>query len=107
MYFVATSEMFVPIYQSAFRRKKSQIICLGQPRSDIFSGKKAGALFPWENIILYCPTHRNEGKEQIRINELFDLERLENYLSEKDYYFVIKNIFTTGKKLRIWISILI
>lgn len=94
MYFVATSEMFVPIYQSAFRRKKSQIICLGQPRSDIFFGeKKPEPYFPGKNIILYCPTHRNEGKEQIRINELFDLERLENYLSEKDYYFVIKKHF--------------
>ena len=94
MYFVATSEMFVPIYQSAFRRKKSQIICLGQPRSDIFFGeKKPESYFPGKNIILYCPTHRNEGKEQIRINELFDLERLENYLSEKDYYFVIKKHF--------------
>lgn len=94
MYFVATSETFVPIYQSAFRRKKEQIICLGQPRNDIFfEEKKPEPYFPDKNIILYCPTHRNEGKEPINIEKLFELEKLEEYLASKDYYFIIKKHF--------------
>ena len=41
-YVVATSDFYAPIYESAFRRSKSHIITLGQPRNDIFydqSGK--------------------------------------------------------------------
>ena len=41
-YVVATSDFYAPIYESAFRRLKSHIITLGQPRNDIFydqSGK--------------------------------------------------------------------
>ena len=100
MYFVATSETFVPIYQSAFRRKKEQIICLGQPRNDIFfQEKKPEPYFPGKKIILYCPTHRNEGKEPVYIKKLFDLNKLEEYLASKDYYFVIKKHFYHRKEV--------
>lgn len=94
MYFVAPSEMFIPIYQSAFRRKREQIICLGQPRSDIFfADKKPDKYFPDKKIILYCPTHRNEGAERVELSKIFDLERLEKFLDESGYYFVIKKHF--------------
>ena len=94
MYFVAPSEMFIPIYQSAFRRKRQQIICLGQPRSDIFfADNKPDKYFPDKKIILYCPTHRNEGAEKIELSKIFDLERLEKFLDESGYYFVIKKHF--------------
>ena len=94
MYFVAPSEMFIPIYQSAFRRKRDQIICLGQPRSDIFFDKhRQEKYFPGKKIILYCPTHRNEGAEPIELSKIFDLVRLEEFLAENDYYFVVKKHF--------------
>lgn len=94
MYFVAPSEMFIPIYQSAFRRKREQIICLGQPRSDIFfADNKPDKYFPDKKIILYCPTHRNEGAERVELSKIFDLERLEKFLDESGYYFVIKKHF--------------
>ena len=94
MYFVATSEMFVPIYQSAFRRRPDQVICLGQPRSDIFfEEKKPEPHFPGKKMILYCPTHRNEGKEKMEISRLFDLDRLQDFLEKTDYYLVIKKHF--------------
>lgn len=94
MYFVAPSEMFIPIYQSAFRRKKEQIICLGQPRSDIFfADNKPDKYFSDKKIILYCPTHRNEGAERIELSKIFNLERLEKFLDESGYYFVIKKHF--------------
>ena len=94
MYFVAPSEMFIPIYQSAFRRKREQIICLGQPRSDIFfADNKPDKYFSDKKIILYCPTHRNEGAERIELSKIFNLERLEKFLDESGYYFVIKKHF--------------
>lgn len=94
MYYVATSKVFVDIYQSAFRVKKEQVLCLGQPRCDVFfEKKKPKPYFPEKNIILYCPTHRKEGAERIDISSLFDLKRLEAYLAEYGYYFVVKKHF--------------
>ena len=56
MYFVATSEMFVPSLSEAFRRRKDQIIISGAPRSDIFlMRKKPKPYFPGKNIILLLP----------------------------------------------------
>lgn len=93
-YYVATSENFVRIYQSAFRKPKSQILCIGQPRCDVFFEKeKPKPYFPDKKIILYCPTHRNEGAKKMEIRKLFDLQRLEEYLSVNDYYFVVKKHF--------------
>lgn len=94
MYYIATSKIFINIYQSAFRVSKYQVLCLGQPRCDIFF-KKGNKIkyFPRKNIILYCPTHRKEGKEKINISKLFDLDRLEAYLSKYDFYFVVKKHF--------------
>jgi len=94
MFYVATSKMFTEIYQSAFRVKREQVLCLGQPRSDIFFQKeKPEPYFPGKNIILYCPTHRKEGAQKIDIAKLFDLGRLEIFLKENNYYFVIKKHF--------------
>lgn len=94
MYYVATNKVFVDIYQSAFRVDRKQVLCLGQPRCDVFFKKKRPEpYFPGKNIILYCPTHRKEGAEKIDIRKLFDLRRLEKYLSEYGFYFVIKKHF--------------
>lgn len=94
MYYVATNKVFVDIYQSAFRVGRKQVLCLGQPRCDIFfKQKRPKPYFPDKNIILYCPTHRKEGAEKINISTLFDLDRLEEYLSEHNFYFVIKKHF--------------
>lgn len=92
-YYVATSEPFVKIYQSAFRRPKKQILCLGQPRNDVFFREKPEPYFPGKKVILYCPTHRKEGAEPMYAAKLFDLNRLEDFLAENDLYFVIKKHF--------------
>lgn len=94
MYYVATSKLFVKIYKSAFRTDNKHILCLGQPRSDIFFQKeKPVPYFPGKNIILYCPTHRKEGAQRININKIFDLGRLEEFLEKYGYYFIIKKHF--------------
>ncbi len=99
MYYVATSPLFEEIYQSAFRVRKEQVLCLGQPRSDIFFQKeKPMPYFPGKNIILYCPTHRKEGAVKIDIAKLFNLEILETFLKENGYYFIIKKHFYHRKE---------
>ncbi len=92
-YYVATSEAYVPIYQSAFHKSANKILCLGQPRNDVFFGEKPEPYFPEKKVILYCPTHRKEGAEPMYSSALFDLKRLEEFLEQEDYYFVIKKHF--------------
>ncbi len=92
-YYFATSKTFVEIYKSCFRKKDKYIVCLGQPRNDIFFEKKPEPLYKDKKIILYCPTHRREGAQTMNVDELFELDRLEEYLEKYDYYFVIKKHF--------------
>ncbi len=94
MHYVASSEAFVKIYQSAFGVKKEQITVLGQPRNDVFfSESKFTPYFPDRKIILYCPTHRKEGREKMRMDELLNLDRLQDFLERCGCCLVIKKHF--------------
>ncbi len=97
-YYVATSQNYIPIYQSAFRKPAEKILCLGQPRNDVFFQERPAPYFAGKRIILYCPTHRKEGEEPMYAGTLFDLERLEAFLEKEDYYFVIKKHFYHRKE---------
>lgn len=92
-YVVATSETIAQIYESAFRCPKEKVLCLGQPRNDVFFQSHERILFPGKRVILYAPTHRKEGREEIALSRLFDLERLNAFCQEHDYYFVVKKHF--------------
>lgn len=95
-YVAATSATVAKIYQSAFRKERSKIITLGQPRNDVFyeDGNPVRDQFGFGGkIILYMPTHRNEGKVQINCNELFDLERLNDFCVRNNCLFLIKKHF--------------
>lgn len=98
MYYFAPSENFREIYMSCFRQPEDHIIVLGQPRNDIFfDGSPCPYFkdikFTGSRIILYCPTHRNEGRTPIEIHRLFDLPVLEKFLEDNDMYFFIKKHF--------------
>lgn len=92
-YYVATSQTFVPIYQSCFRKNPDHILCLGQPRNDLFFRERPESYYPGKRVILYCPTHRKEGAEPMYAGRLFDLDRLEAFLEETGTWFVIKKHF--------------
>ncbi len=100
---VSTSAVITQIYQSAFRVKKSNILELGQPRNDYFYDK-SNPVSPLiqelksKNIILYMPTHRNEGKKQINLDNLMDLNRLNKWCEETNSIFVIKKHFYHSKE---------
>ncbi len=97
LYYFAPSENFREIYKSAFKKSDKYIKTLGQPRNDIFFEERDESdkrkYFPDKKIILYCPTHRQEGAVKQDIGKLFDLDRLNKFLQNKDYFFVIKKHF--------------
>ena len=100
-YVVATSDFYAPIYESAFRRSKSHIITLGQPRNDIFydqSGKfhashQLSKAAKGKKVILYTPTHRKEGKVAFPLEEHFDFKVLNDWCIQNDILFVIRRHF--------------
>lgn len=100
-YVVATSDFYAPIYESAFRRSKSHIITLGQPRNDIFydqSGKfhashQLSKAAKGKKVILYTPTHRKEGKVVFPLEEHFDFKVLNDWCIQNDILFVIRRHF--------------
>jgi CDP-glycerol glycerophosphotransferase (TagB/SpsB family) len=94
-YIVSSSDEITKIYYSAFKKDKKHILQLGQPRNDVFFTNKFEDdkfQFNYENkkIILYMPTHRNEGKTEIPIDKIFDLEDLNNYCIKNNWIFLIK-----------------
>ena len=95
-YVISTSEQVSKIYQHAFRVKPSKIIALGQPRNDIFFNEHENPYekrFSGKKIILYMPTHRNEGKTKIDINKIMDVSYLNSWCERNGYLFVIKKHF--------------
>lgn len=92
-YVVATSETIASLYESAFRRPKEQILCLGQPRNDVFFKPREKQWFQGKKIILYAPTHRKEGKEIMPLSKMFQLDKWNSFCETYDYYLVIKKHF--------------
>ncbi len=95
-YIVSTSETVSNIYKRAFKMKLKNIVVLGQPRNDVFYINHENYYkkrFRNKKIILYMPTHRNEGKDVIDINSIIDLEKMNAWCEENEYVFVIKKHF--------------
>mgnify|MGYP000724254373 CR=1 FL=1 len=96
-YVVATSDFYAPIYESAFRRSKSHIITLGQPRNDIFydqSGKffmllisiKSGKRK--ESHLIYADTQEKKVKAAFPLEEtFFDFKVLNDWCIQNDILF--------------------
>lgn len=94
-YVIATSKKIKEIYISAFRLEDERILNLGQPRNDVFFNNDIEDInFPKEfknkKVILYMPTHRNEGKSKLKITEIMDLPKLNKICKDNNYIFLIK-----------------
>lgn len=91
-YMLCTSKEMEKVFSSAFRIKKTQFIYAGQPRNDIFFDENYNSklLTIKKKIILYMPTHRQEGKKKIDCNRIFDLSRVESFCKKNNCVFVIK-----------------
>jgi CDP-glycerol glycerophosphotransferase (TagB/SpsB family) len=95
-YVVSTSDIITKIYTSAFQQNKKHILQLGQPRNDYFYIDHENPYkkrFPGKKIILYMPTHRNEGKTMIDVTSIFDIECLNQICEKNNAVFLIKKHF--------------
>lgn len=103
-YVVATSPAIAKIYESAFRVPASRVICLGQPRNDVFfdrnlmdkvRGNQNKTKTDNKNCIqiLYAPTHRKEGRIAIKLSQIFDLEVLNDFCERNQCEFWVKKHF--------------
>lgn len=95
-YVVSTSDVISKIYESAFRQEQRNILQFGQSRNDYFYIKHSNPYkekYNQKKIILYMPTHRNEGKTKININEILDLEAIDKMCAENNSLLLIKKHF--------------
>jgi len=118
---IACSDTFREYMASAFGISIDQVSITGYPRNDILLGAVAPEVEIIEgpkvsgtvkHVILYAPTHRQEGRKDIALLSSLDLESAEKMLKEKDAVLIIKmhhyhqdknpNIDLDGMKSRIW-----
>lgn len=95
-YVVSTSDVITKIYRSAFRVDGKHVLQLGQPRNDrLFSDSDNmyRTRFSGKQIILYMPTHRNEGAVSMDMSKLLDLEELNELCQKNNAVFLIKKHF--------------
>lgn len=94
-YVVATSPTIAQIYESAFRVPANRVICLGQPRNDVFfDGSLMEKVRDEENMhILYAPTHRKEGGVSIELQNIFNLKELDDFCEQNHCVFWVKKHF--------------
>lgn len=93
-YYFSTSEAISRIYVGCFRTNRKHIIQCAQIRNDVFFDgsleKKKYSESGYNKLIVYMPTHRNEGKTKVDIYTLFDLKAINEYCKKKNALFLIK-----------------
>ena len=100
-YVVSTSKIISNIYKSAFELNERHILQLGQPRNDYFYSPHINPYkkkYKNKKIILYMPTHRNEGKKIINLEKILNLDDLNNLCKENNVIFLIKKHFYHSKE---------
>lgn len=89
----SSSPAITKIYKSAFRMNEKYIWEVGQPRNDYFLLPHKNSIkqrFLSRKLVVYMPTHRNEGKTPINLDEIFDLRDLDLLLEMNDAFLIIK-----------------
>lgn len=96
-YSVCTSKVFESIYKSAFKKSKEYILNLGQPRNDVFfdndleiDNSFINELDSSKRIILYMPTHRNEGKSRFPLTDVIDFDDINKLCEINNCILLIK-----------------
>lgn len=96
-YVVSSSDRITEIYRSAFQKDIEHILQFGQPRNDIFYDTTLidTKMSMWKNkkAIVYMPTHRLEGRTEIDVAKLFNLDKLDAFCEKNNCVFVIKKHF--------------
>lgn len=100
-YVVSTSSIISNIYKSAFNLDEKHILQLGQPRNDYFYTDHENPYkkrYKNKKIVLYMPTHRNEGKKKLDLDKILDLNKLNELCEKNNMIFLIKKHFYHSKE---------
>ena len=92
-YIVSTSEAMSKILKHAIACDDWQMLNLGQARNDclFFKGRnEISDRYKNMKIILYAPTHRNEGKKRMDLHELLDLKSINDFCKKNNAVLLIK-----------------
>lgn len=95
-YVICTSEIFHPIFQSAFQKEQSKVLNLGQARNDFFFQEHVNPYrekYKGKTIIVYMPTHRQEGRKEMNMYDILDLPSLNELCKHHNAILLIKKHF--------------
>lgn len=97
-YILSTSKEMKRIIMRSFKKNEKWVPILGQVRNDLFFSDEFLedidlSKFQGRKIITYMPTHRNEGKTYMYMENLLDLNRIEYLCQKYNYIFIIKKHF--------------
>ncbi len=94
VYAISTSPAISGIYSSAFRLPSSHVLNLGQARNDYFFQNKHNKVKDmfgaYDKIVVYMPTHRNEGNTTMDMHTILDLNKINALCSKYNVVFLIK-----------------
>lgn len=101
-YMISTSPSVTSYYPETFLLPEEKILELGQARNDVFfddslDDKDFPDFIKNNKVITYMPTHRGNGKKRIKLNEILDFERLNEFCEQNGYLFLIKMHFYTNE----------
>ena len=100
---LATSPAYIDILHDATRADKEKFVITGYPRNDVFVRQPENEVVkqilsehPAEKYILYMPTHRNFGREQVKVDEFLQIDRVFReqgiLMGYKPHFHELKNI---------------
>ena len=92
-YVACTSEIYYPIFESAFKTSKDKILNIGQARNDYFFKDDTNIYterYAGKKVILYMPTHRQEGKKKMDMKNILDLPSMSILLEKYNAVLIIK-----------------
>lgn len=94
-YMISTSDRVSKYYPETFLVSSNEVFNLGQARNDVFfepleEEKKLPELILNEKIILYMPTHRQNGNNEIPLSKWLDYDKIDAMCEKNGYKFIIK-----------------
>lgn len=100
---MATSEAYIDIMHDATAAPKENFIITGYPRNDVFVNtpensavKKILDAHPATKYVLYMPTHRNFGTQNVKVDEFIQVDKVfrENniVMVYKPHFHELKNV---------------
>ena len=96
VYVFSSSEAISKIYEGVFGLSKEKILCMGQARNDYFYNEHSNIFrkrYPDKKIVVYMPTHRNEGKTKMDFHDLLNLNELNDILKANNCVLLMKKHF--------------